>query len=620
MKRMFAKWWLWVSFTLILCLLIMMCAKMDEASPLSFFLESPSQSRALNIYDGEDGNYYIFLPSYAQLEDLKIELIGDDAVFLGDTKLTDGMDCGGFSLETGYLLRVNDRRMATVWFYRSENVAAMYIDTVSGSMARIHEDKNYKESAHVEIYTDSGALSFSDSNVTLKGRGNTTWSMAKKPYLLSLSTPGDILGMGAAENWVLLANALDETNLRNKLVLDIAHQLTPYWSPQCVYVDLYLNGQYNGLYLLTEKIEAYPNRLDLDFSTGEFLCKFDLSSRINTLNAPFSTKAGRTVEIVSPEHPTPAESANIASRVAELEQMILSQQDLCTFPSFDMRSWVLRYLLDEISANIDSDKASSYFYWSDGTFFAGPIWDYDLSFGLHRPDDTPAAFLAKQKHKESLASCPYYDALYANPSFQAALKETYRADLLPILDNLLSSGIDTISEEIAAASANNSLRWKTMFQAQHQSMIGFNTAASLKAYLSERVSFLNDAWIGQTEFATVQFEHTKGQFYENISVETDSILALDHIDIVDTIWLDSSTGEIFDFSLPVTKDVILVKQEDILVNQEDDNQKNVWVLRDYITFASLAALGSLLLCFAGVDLLQRRKERRLIHERTHVSP
>ena len=613
MKRMFAKWWLWVSLTLILCLLIMMCAKMDEAAPLSFLLESPSQSRALNIYDGEDGNYYVFLPSYARLEDLKIELTGDEAVFLGDTKLTDGMDCGGFSPETGYLLRVNDRRMATVWFYRSENVATMYIDTASGSMARIHEDKNYKESAHVEIYTDSGALSLSDSNVTLKGRGNSTWLNDKKPYLLSLSTPADVLGMGAAEKWVLLANALDETNLRNKMVLDIAHQLIPYWTPQCVYVDLYLNGQYNGLYLLAEKIEVSPNRLNLDLSAGEFLCKIDLPSRINTLNAPFSTETGRTVEITFPERPTRAESEEVASRVAELEQMILSQQDLCTFPGFDMHSWVSRYLLDEISANIDSDKASSYFYLSGGTFFAGPLWDYDLTFGLHRPGDTPAAFLAKQKHKESLASSSYYDALYANPSFQAALKETYQAELLPILDHLLSSGIDAISEEISAASCNNTLRWKTMFQTQHQSMNGFNTTASLKAYLSERVSFLNDAWIEQTEFVTVQFEHTKDKFYENISVETGSILELEHIDIVDTVWLDSGTGEIFDFSRPITEDVILVKQE-------GNSPETEWVLRDYITFASLAALGSLLLCFAGVDLLHRRKERRKIHGRTHVSP
>ena len=86
-----------------------------------------------------------------------------------------------------------------------------------------------------------------------------------------------------------------------------------------------------------------------------------------------------------------------------------------------------------------------------------------------------------------------------------------------------------------------------------------------------------------------------------------------YIDIENTVWLDSGTGEIFDFSRPVTEDVILVKQE-------DTNPETGWVLRDYVTFASLAALGSLLLCFAGVDLLHRRKERRKIHERTHVSP
>ena len=414
MKRMFAKWWLWFSLTLILCLLTIFCATMDEideTAPLSFFLESPSQSRALNIYDGEDGNYYIFLPSYAQLEDLKIELIGDDAVFLNDTKLTDGMDCGDFSPETGYLLRVNDRRMATVWFYHSENVATMYIDTVSGSMARIHEDKNYKESAHVEFYTESGSLSFSDSNASIKGRGNWTWTTAKKPYLLTLSAPNNIPEMGSGTKWVLLSNSADETNLRNKIVFDLGKKAGNVWAPDCRYVDLYLNGNYNGLYLLSEKIEPESERLNIDLTSGDFLCKVDLNERWDTLTSPFLTKMGRTVEISTPQVPGYEEKARITNLVEQLEQLIASGKQLENEKLINLDSWVHRYLIDEISGNIDADLASSYFYYHNDTFYAGPLWDYDMTFGNSERNLMANAFCAKLLEKYIDEHSTYYDAL-----------------------------------------------------------------------------------------------------------------------------------------------------------------------------------------------------------------
>ena len=602
MKRIFAKWWLWVSLTLILCLLIMMCAKMDEAAPLSFLLESPSQSRALNIYDGEDGNYYVFLPSYARLEDLKIELAGNTAVFLGDTKLTDGMDCGSFSPGTGYLLRVNNQQMAALWFCPSENVATMYIDTSSGSMARIHDDKNYKESAHVEFYTESGVLSLSDRNASINGRGNWTWTTVKKPYLLTLSAPNNIPGMGNGTKWVLLSNSADETNLRNKIVFDLGKETGNVWTPNCRFVDLYLNGNYNGLYLLAEKIEPEPERLNINLASGDFLCKIDLNTRWGTLTSPFLTNMGRTVEISKPQNLDSEAKARIIDLVGQLEQLIASDAQLTNEKLIDLDSWVHRYLIDEISGNIDADLASSYFYYQNGIFYGGPLWDYDKTFGNSDRNVAADAFCAKLLVKYPNERSTYYDALTKNESFSLRTTQLFQTIYLPALQHLIDGGIEEYAVQIEAASANNSIRWSSMFQSDE-------TYEDIISYLRVRTAFLSDYWINGTPYCTLQFKIQNTGTYQNYSVVKGTPLETCHIDIANTVWRNSNTGEVFDFSLPVTQDIILTKQEE-----------NMWVMRDYITFASLAALGSLLLCFAGVDLLYRRKERKRIHERTHVSP
>ena len=104
--------------------------------------------------------------------------------------------------------------------------------------------------------------------MTIKGRGNSTWFSNKRPYSLKLSAESDLLGMGQASKWVLLANSQDPTNLNNKLVMDLASRVSSQWAPECQWVDLYLNGQYNGLYLLTEKVESHSNRLSIDTFGG----------------------------------------------------------------------------------------------------------------------------------------------------------------------------------------------------------------------------------------------------------------------------------------------------------------------------------------------------------------
>lgn len=571
---------------------------------VSFRVASAAGAEEIMLYDAGAGEHILFLPSYAELEKVTLSSDFKKEIEIAGISMTAGSSCGEFLLDEPYALAINGSAAGTIRFCKSANVAALYIDTATGTMTRIHEDKNYRETARVRLFTADGDLDHADENATIKGRGNSTWSYQKKPYSLILSADGDLLHMGSAQNWVLLANAADVTNLRNQLVFDLARQIGFAWVPDCAYVDVYLNGQFNGLYQLTEKVEIGPNRLNIDPEAGDFLCKIDLSGRWDALTDPFQTPAGRTVEITAPELRSKQERNSVIALTAQMEQELLSGKDLSASMLIDLDSWARRYLIDEIAANIDADKVSSYFYRSDGKIYAGPIWDYDLSFGNTYPNSPPQSFLAKMLKKETIASSEYYWSLYQNPSFHTRMIEIYRKDVSPVLEQLINTEVDVLSDKIADASRNNYQRWSGAFQQTGEKMTPAQAAEQLKDYLYARHSFLDSAWLGGVEYCTIQFEHIQGKFFENVSVKKGDVFSSDHIDTAETVWLEMESGAEYDFSQPVMEDVILVKQSSLNPSPEP------LVMRDYLTIATIAALGALLLCFGLMDCVRRRKERR----------
>lgn len=594
-------------FTVILLATAVYWAGKTDVTLPRFVIQSDDESDAkeVSIFDNGKGSYYVFLPSYADLEQVSVSLSSGDRFSLDDVILENGMSCAGFAPETPYAFSINGQKKAILEFLQSENVAAVFIETDSESMEYIHSDQSYSENSAVHLYTPDGKIDYAGKNCTLKGRGNSSWGYDKKPYSLMLSADESLLDMAEAANWVLLANASDETNLNNKLILDLASRVGLAWTPECRWVDLYLNGEYNGLYLLTEKVEVSPNRLNIDADSGDFLCKIDLEERWTTLRNPFLTATGRTVEINHPRTLTDADTDRIKSLVGQLEQAILSGADLRSSQILDLDSLVRRYLIDEISGNIDADSASSYFTYADGVFFAGPVWDYDMALGNCTRNQEAHAFLARNPLTPQATAAPYYRALYANASFAERMKTIYRTEFVPVLQQMLGGEIDQLSAEIRKASQSNSIRWREMFDiVQSWYPFAVRTSDGIIDYLSRRVDFLSSAWIDHEDYCTVQFRpaHTSSSW--NISVRKGTRLQTTYLDIVSTVWLDAATGERFDFSQPITKDTILLRQE-----QEAAPAPYSIGMGDYITFISIAALLIMLAGLIMIDAVHRRKER-----------
>lgn len=153
--------------------------------------------------------------------------------------------------------------------YCSE-LPVVYLDTDDGSA--ITSTSNAKDAAirlqgNKEYHDTSGLYS---GKTTVKGRGNSTWSFAesynlKKPYKLKLDKKSNLFNMGTGKNkhWVLLANVIDHTGMRNELLYNFARDIGMEYSPATVNVVLILNGQYAGMYELCEHVRIGGSRVNI---------------------------------------------------------------------------------------------------------------------------------------------------------------------------------------------------------------------------------------------------------------------------------------------------------------------------------------------------------------------
>lgn len=234
---------------------------------LTFSVSAQGRIFDVDPFIDSDGAYHVFIPAHCDVENVKFVI--RTTLTIDGVLVSNGSTVERFDLRTTYPMQLGDVK-TKISFYQADDIATMHIDTRSGNMEYIHSDKEHKESVTVTLVDENGNIDYVGQIDELKGRGNATWACRKKPYSLTLSTEENLLGMGCGEKWILLANALDESNLHNYLAFELARKTELGWTPGCAYVELYLNGEYNGLYLLTECVEVGGGTSADQFEQGRF--------------------------------------------------------------------------------------------------------------------------------------------------------------------------------------------------------------------------------------------------------------------------------------------------------------------------------------------------------------
>lgn len=273
------------------------------------------------------------------------------------------------------------------------NLPIVYIETPDG-VAITSREEWVENSSFIIRNTDGSVEDYGEANV--KGRGNWSWSQAKKPYAIKLANKPKgrtVLGMPPHKRWVLLANPLDY--LPNALGFEVNRRTESCkWSPRCRYVELFLNGEYKGLYLLVEQIKIDKNRIDIsemrktdidgDAVTGGYLISYDdaydeAKFRSRYYNMPVLIKNPDDDDIV------PEQWNYITNYIDEAEYSLFDEEKFQSggfYNYFNVDSWIDYYFAEELWGAYELKRPRSVWLYKDKNdkLTAGPVWDLEQNY------------------------------------------------------------------------------------------------------------------------------------------------------------------------------------------------------------------------------------------------
>lgn len=300
--------------------------------------------------------------------------------------------------------------------------------------------------------------------LNIKGRGNATWTyLDKKPYRLKLDEKETILGMPSSRHWILMSNAQYWMGMMNDaLPFEIGRRMGMSWSPRQEPVEVVLNGQYIGLYFLTEKIrvekdrvniiEQKDNETDINKVTGGWLLEID--NYIEPGNISFIEGNG------SPFWVTPKSPENLSPIQREyITNFLLSTNDAiyCTDKSdnswenyIDIDSLAIYYLIQEVIDNPEAFSGSCFMHkqrGNDTKLIFGPFWDCGSSF--YRWSWTYEFNEFIYENIPSFCRCRWIGEIVKFPHFQERLRyhwKKFYEEVYPTIDTFMEEYTSRIEE------------------------------------------------------------------------------------------------------------------------------------------------------------------------------
>lgn len=396
----------------------------------------------------EDGDFY--LPSYVSPGSVKIAHDGTKSIEYENLQgqrinLPSGtvLDLTPFknvtpSGQEAYILnlRVNGKSNMLIFHFASE-LPSVHIETTLGE-SYITKNNAKDEQAFVTVVNKDGSYEYVDYryNSEIKVRGNATKAYAKKPFQIKLDTKTDIFGMGESKTWLLLANYDDQSLIRNSIMYKIG-ELLGMRTTEFQMVDLFLDGEYYGVYLLCEKVNissarlnifelekendalnptysetavkvtgGIPNTIITEYSyipgvknpadiTGGYLIELDNNYWSGEL-CYFITENGSHYVVKSPEYASKEQVEYIATLFGEMEEAMMAKNGYNRLGKHyteyvDIDSFVYAYIVAELGRNYDAGSSSMYFYkdvdknGQVSKIYKGPLWDCDNTLGnIHK--------------------------------------------------------------------------------------------------------------------------------------------------------------------------------------------------------------------------------------------
>lgn len=442
-------------------------------------------------HDEEEDIYYFFLPAFVNDSKIFFDEMGRTSVEINNHLYKWG---SSFEWKSGevYLFKESKSDVSyRVCFMKSENLPALFVNTDSGSMEYLCSNKDNEESGKLVAVAEDGSVGYNGSLDRISGRGNSTWDQKKKPYSIKLPTSYSLCNMDAGKKWNLLALCFESDKIHSKLVYDMARELGMDYAVQSTWVDLYCNGEYSGLYLLTEAVTVGEGRVEIheltekdsDISGGYFLEKDIIDPENAAL--PFICTEFAMFSVHAPKQMNEEQQEYISGYMRWVESLIVSGDD--EYRNYiDVDSFADHLILENIALDDDGMVRSTFFYKDQGNdkLYLGPVWDYDRAMGEGYREGYDSAVFMEGLEK-------WYQPLYEDEYFHDTVMDEYQ-QFRPYLHYILDEQIDAYADKIRASVAMDRI-----LESGHKDsgMKDYDRAIeNLKNYLTERLEYLDELW------------------------------------------------------------------------------------------------------------------------------
>ena len=562
----------------------------NRSIPFAVEIKVNETTKLLKPWQSEDGVFYIFLPAdcseisilEGSMKDLSVE--GLDSIA--------AIHPNEISMEKEYTLSTGGKdhsRTVNVVFLQSENIPALFIDTQSGNMDYILSEKGNAESGSYSVW-ESGGEAFGGRIKTFAGRGNTSWTdCEKKGFKFTLDHEEALLGLKTSTEWILIANARSNY-LSNTIAFWMEDELGIEYVTHSEFVDLYLNGEYYGNYILCERISTGENGIqlnDLDKAneqrnpgekvkernqytapddsfkaylwkheptdiTGGYLIERDVPEYYADENCGIKLSTGDHYVIHSPKKATVGEAEYLYQYMEELHQAVAAADGYSESGHYytdylDIESFARKYVLEEFLNFNDAGRSSAYYYKDfNDVLKAGPGWDFE------------GAFLGNTNYLTMLNGTAYSTALYEqlmqHDDFRTRVVELFNTRLIPIVQKLQEDKLFELRDEIAKSAKMDMIRW------EREDF--FNSCQEILSWIDDRIQFIDEQWNNSENWIAIRFvsDWSSNHYFYIHPGESITHEMIDEINIPQIIqWADIS-GEVLQFDKPMYSDTIFYGQ------------------------------------------------------------
>ena len=492
---------------------------------------------------------------------------GDHTADVYDSRIT-GTHRVSFDLEITGKKPDKETSVLLRWIEFSESsIPVMYfnIDESRGSIAAMNGSTTHSAECYGSVdlqvpdgykseYTGETQKSLTMDLEYLRGRGNSTWMTDKKPYKVKLDKKQDLFGMGANKHWVLLANRYDNSLMRNRMTYWLGTKMGLDYTPQCVPVDVVMNGTYYGSYLLCEQIRIDAGRVDihdldendetrmrtdLPFISGGYLLSMSPYGDEDEDNI-FKTKNNVEMFIESPsfeKYDNNDQRNYIKAFVQATENAIFGTgfKDASgnSYTKYlDLDAAAKYWWIQEFSANGDAyGSGSTYLYkksddenGNSGKLYWGPLWDFDyVAWGdLDYSNDAPEGFDCTQM--------PWFDRMKGDKAFTDKAAAEWK-NLDKYLGEITKEGglLDRYYEETKISRKYDNEKWGSYGETGFDKGADAETERSYKEEVDQLRTWISQrrAWVKNNlselspKYYTVRFM-INGKIAETIMVREGS--------------------------------------------------------------------------------------------------